>query len=107
MGEMGSMLGTEWVVSMGLVSMFPQFFELLMEYGTFRAVWKTSTSLLSATVFFIFQNKNIAEAMKAGMLTGASTYISTGRPIANQHQTWKDMYVFYWTASTAATYRCH
>jgi len=55
-----------------------------------------ATSLVSGTVFFIFQNKNIAEAMKAGILSGTAKYISTGRPMANQHQTWKDIYIFYW-----------
>lgn len=51
---------------------------------------------LSSTVFFIFQNKNIASALVEGMKTGIARYLATGRPAANQHQSWKDMYINYW-----------
>merc|ERR1711920_533660 len=31
-----------------------------------------------------------------GTMTGLAKYLATGRPPANQHQTWKDMYILYW-----------
>lgn len=33
--------------------------------------------------------------MRNGALTGIAKYLSTGRPIANQHQTWRDAFVTY------------
>merc|ERR1711920_1004164 len=31
-----------------------------------------------------------------GTMTGLAKYLATGRTPANQHQTWKDMYILYW-----------
>merc|ERR1712060_517766 len=39
---------------------------------------------------------NMASSMKEGAMTGLAKYFFTGRPIANQHQTWRDIYTSYW-----------
>jgi len=52
--------------------------------------------LFPATFFYIFQNKTISSSMKEGAATGIARYLSTGRPLANQHQTWRDCYCAYW-----------
>lgn len=96
LSKLGSLLSSEWIVSMGIVAMVPQFMELLLEFGPQRAVRDLVCGIVSSTFFFIFQNKNIASAMREGMITGVAKYFFTGRPIANQHQTWKDNYKTYW-----------
>jgi len=111
--KVGSVLGTEWILSMGVVSMFPQFFELLLEFGPARAIRDIVCGLVSSTLFFIFQNKNIAYAMRVGATTGVAKYFFTGRPIANQHQSWKDIYTTYWKShyhpafNLAMLYSCY
>ena len=52
-------------------------------------------SIVSATFFFIFQNKNIASAMKEGAMTGIARYLHWP-PACDQHQTWKVIYIAYW-----------
>eukprot|EP00434_Breviolum_minutum_P022453 symbB.v1.2.019819.t1/scaffold1579.1/size168583/2 len=34
--------------------------------------------------------------MRDGAASGVARYLYTGRPLANQHQTWKDSYISYW-----------
>jgi len=79
-----------------LVTLIPQLAEKVLEHGAVHAVKDVFGSLISNTFFYIFQNKSIASSMKEGATTGIARYLSTGRPMANQHQTWKDCYVAYW-----------
>eukprot|EP00411_Alexandrium_monilatum_P072463 CAMPEP_0175565768 /NCGR_PEP_ID=MMETSP0096-20121207/39613_1 /TAXON_ID=311494 /ORGANISM="Alexandrium monilatum, Strain CCMP3105" /LENGTH=561 /DNA_ID=CAMNT_0016869063 /DNA_START=81 /DNA_END=1763 /DNA_ORIENTATION=+ len=67
--QLNSALGTEWMLSMGLISMVPQFVEMIIEFGAPAAVGKIITV---ATFFFIFQNKNVAAAMKQGIVSGSA-----------------------------------
>jgi len=94
--ELGSTFQTEWVMSMGMFSLFPQLLEMVLEFGAMRAFREVLGMLPAATFFFIFQNKNIASALRNGIATGIAKYFFTGRPMANQHQTWRDIYVTYW-----------
>jgi len=96
LAALGSRFSTEWIISMGLVTLVPQLCEMVLEHGAVHAVREVLGGIGSATFFFIFQNKNIASAMKEGAMTGIARYFFTGRPQANQHQTWKDIYVTYW-----------
>mmetsp|Transcript_57963 Transcript_57963/g.180146 ORF Transcript_57963/g.180146 Transcript_57963/m.180146 type:complete len:1155 (+) Transcript_57963:268-3732(+) len=96
LSALGSTFSTEWVVSMGIVSLFPQLFEMVLEFGSLHAMREVLRGFVASTFFFIFQNKNIASAMRTGAATGIAKYFFTGRPMANQHQTWKDCYVTYW-----------
>jgi len=96
LAALGSTFSTEWIVSMGLVSLVPQLCEMVLEYGAVYALREVFGALFGATFFFIFQNKNIAQAMKEGAMTGMAKYFFTGRPPANQHQTWRDIYNTYW-----------
>jgi len=96
LSALGSTFSTEWIVSMGLVSLFPQLAEMILEFGAVPAVKEVLGGIVSSSFFFIFQNKNIASAIKEGCVSGIAKYIFTGRPMANQHQTWKDIYTSYW-----------
>ena len=40
---------------------------------------------------FTFMNKSIAEAVGSTMQTGLANYISTGRPMANDHYGWRTL----------------
>lgn len=93
---LGSSFSTEWLLSMGIISLLPTLFEMILEYGAMHAVREVAGVLPASTAFFIFQNKNIAAAMRSGTVTGMARYFFTGRPMANQHQTWKDLYITYW-----------
>jgi len=93
--RLGSAFSTEWIVSMGIVSLIPQLFEMVLEYGAIHAIKDAVGGFFAATWFFVFQNKNIAAAMQNGALTGVAKYLFTGRPMANQHQTWRDAFVSY------------
>jgi len=77
------------------VSIIPQLFEMVLEFGAISAIKDVVGGFIGATWFFIFQNKSIASAMRNGAATGIARYLATGRPMANQHQTWKDAYVSY------------
>lgn len=96
LSALGSTFATEWLVSMGLVTLIPQLCEMVLEHGAMHAIKHVFGGLFAATFFFIFQNKNIAESMKDGAMTGVARYFFTGRPAANQHQTWRDIYATYW-----------
>jgi len=94
--NLGTALGTEWLFSMGLVSIIPQLLETTLEYGFVRGLNDTVLNIPAAAFFFVFQNKNIASSLRNGSVTGIAKYFFTGRPIANQHQTWRDIYNTYW-----------
>merc|ERR1719277_63438 len=81
---------------MGFVSLLPQLCEKILEVGAMGAVQEVIRGFIPSTIFFIFQNKNVASAVTEGTMTGVARYLATGRPPANQHQTWKDMYITYW-----------
>lgn len=51
------------------------------------------------------RTKNIAAAVREGAATGVARYLATGRPLANQHQTWKDSYCAYWKSHYAPAIR--
>jgi len=93
--ELGSTFSTEWIMSMGIFSLVPQLLEMVLEFGATKALREVLGMLPAATFFFIFQNKNIASSLRNGVATGIAKYFFTGRPMANQHQTWRDIYVTY------------
>jgi len=95
LSALGSTFSTEWVMSMGIFSLFPQLLEMILEFGALKAFREVLGMIPAATFFFIFQNKNISSAMRNGAATGIAKYFFTGRPMANQHQTWRDIYVTY------------
>jgi len=95
LGRLGA-LSNEWIITVGVVSMIPQLVESILEYDPLTSLGYMLRGFISSTLFWIFQNKNVAFAMRSGSITGVSKYFATGRPIANQHQTWKDNYCFYW-----------
>ncbi|CAJ1407050.1 unnamed protein product [Effrenium voratum] len=96
LSALGSSFSSEWLLSLGIMSLFPQLFEMILEFGAVRACKEVFGGLIASTMFFIFQNKNISAAMRDGAASGVARYFFTGRPLANQHQTWKDSYISYW-----------
>eukprot|EP00927_Polykrikos_kofoidii_P042280 TRINITY_DN36151_c0_g2_i1.p1 TRINITY_DN36151_c0_g2~~TRINITY_DN36151_c0_g2_i1.p1 ORF type:complete len:1313 (+),score=150.57 TRINITY_DN36151_c0_g2_i1:470-3940(+) len=78
-----------------VVMILPMLIEVMLEKGFVRGIMEIFGNLPSTLLFFVFQNKNIASAVKHGVLVGKAAYLYTGRPMANQHQTWRDLYVMY------------
>lgn len=95
LSALGSSFNGEWLLSLGIMSLVPQFCEMILEFGANRACREVFGGLPASTMFFIFQNKSIAAAMRAGAISGLARYAGTGRPLANLHQTWKDNYCNY------------
>eukprot|EP00931_Biecheleriopsis_adriatica_P048772 TRINITY_DN28182_c0_g1_i1.p1 TRINITY_DN28182_c0_g1~~TRINITY_DN28182_c0_g1_i1.p1 ORF type:complete len:2018 (+),score=352.66 TRINITY_DN28182_c0_g1_i1:636-6056(+) len=94
-GKLGSLLAAEWVVSFGTLAMFPRLMELILEYGVMEGVTRFLPSIPGAVTMFTFMNKSIAAAISSTMQTGLATYISTGRPTANNHYSWRECYFLY------------
>jgi hypothetical protein len=92
---LGSTLSLEWIVSLGILCGIPQLCELILEYGAGTAICKILPQILNSTIFFMFQNKTIATAVKQGAYSGDAKYLYTGRPLANIHYTWRDNYLCY------------
>jgi len=82
---------------MGLYNTVLQFVEHTLEYGPWTTLLRCVPMVPHQMIFFIFQNKTIASAVKGGMVTGVAKYNFTGRPHANKHQSWKENYVLYYT----------
>jgi hypothetical protein len=93
--NLGSTLSLEWIVSLGILCGIPQLCELILEYGAGTAICKILPQILNSTIFFMFQNKTIATAVKQGAYSGDAKYLYTGRPLANIHYTWRDNYLCY------------
>jgi hypothetical protein len=51
--------------------------------------------MLPTTIFFVFQNKVVAQSFTDAVLTGFSTYQGTGRPNANKPSSWLQIYRTY------------
>eukprot|EP00930_Biecheleria_cincta_P038802 TRINITY_DN26670_c0_g1_i1.p1 TRINITY_DN26670_c0_g1~~TRINITY_DN26670_c0_g1_i1.p1 ORF type:complete len:2544 (-),score=362.33 TRINITY_DN26670_c0_g1_i1:96-7727(-) len=94
-GKLDSLLAAEWVVSFGSLAMFPRLMELILEYGLMEGLTRFVPSIPGAVAMFSFLNKSMAGAMYSTMRTGIATYISTGRPTANNHYSWKECYFLY------------
>lgn len=93
--NLGSTLSMEWCLALGILSGFPQLFELILEHGACAAVVKLVPQIVDTTIFFMFQNKTLASAVRSGSVTGKARYLFTGRPLANHHHTWRDNYLTY------------
>ncbi|CAK9081566.1 3-beta-glucan synthase) (Protein GLUCAN SYNTHASE-LIKE 12) [Durusdinium trenchii] len=94
-GKLDSLLAAEWVISFGTLAMFPRLMELTLEYGIMEGFIRFLPSIPGAVLVFTFMNKSIAEAVGSTMQTGIASYVSTGRPPANDHYGWRDCYFFY------------
>ena len=90
-----SPLATEWLLPVGAVTILPQFFELCLEYGPIEGAARLLPRMLPTTIFFVFQNKVVAQSFTNAVLTGFSTYRGTGRPNANKPSTWLQIYRTY------------
>ena len=70
LGSLDSSLGAEWIFSWGLLSVMPLVAELMLEYGWATGLIMVLRSFLQMSLFYVFQNKLIAESVKTGMRTG-------------------------------------
>jgi len=93
--QLDAMLASEWIVSLGTVTMLPRLAELMLEYGAWGGAAKFVPSIPGNMMLFTFINKSIASGLKETMLTGEAAYIATGRPNANTHYSWRECY-FLW-----------
>jgi hypothetical protein len=94
--QLNNALQCEWILGLGTITLVPLWIELMLEKGVFVGFKEFLSTLIASTVFFIFQNKNVASAVKIGIVRGKAAYFPTGRPLANRHQSWRDMYLIYW-----------
>ena len=92
---MGATLSSEWLVATGILCIIPQFFELILEHGAGTALIRLLPEIINSSLFFMFQNKTVSQAVKQGTITGKAKYFFTGRPLANQHFSWRDSYLMY------------
>lgn len=90
-----SPLATEWLLPVGAVTILPQFFELSLEYGPIEGSARLLPRMLITTIFFVFQNKVVAQSFADAVLTGFSAYKGTGRPNANKPSSWLQTYRTY------------
>lgn len=90
-----SPLAVEWLLPVGAVTILPQLFELSLEYGPIEGAGRLLPRMLVTTIFFVFQNKVVAQSFTDAVLTGFSTYKGTGRPNANKPSTWLQAYRTY------------
>eukprot|EP00928_Gymnodinium_smaydae_P011914 TRINITY_DN14356_c0_g1_i3.p1 TRINITY_DN14356_c0_g1~~TRINITY_DN14356_c0_g1_i3.p1 ORF type:complete len:2685 (-),score=593.20 TRINITY_DN14356_c0_g1_i3:98-8152(-) len=94
-GQLGSMLAVEWVVSFGIFAMFPRLMELTLEYGMMEGLVRFVPSIPASFLLFAFMNKTSASAVDRSIQSGVAKYISTGRPNANSHYSWRECYLLY------------
>jgi len=93
--NLGTALSSEWIVALGILCIVPQFFELILEHGAGTALIRLLPEIINSSLFFMFQNKTVSSAVKQGSVTGKAKYFFTGRPLANQHFSWRDSYLMY------------
>jgi hypothetical protein len=97
-GKLGELISAEWLFGFGLVWYLPGLFEAALEYGGlaegFRRMltgydttqkFRLSTPFywLLTAIFFNFQNKTKAGAVRQSINSGVASYIATGRPNAD------------------------
>jgi hypothetical protein len=93
---LNSALAIEWILALGTIALVPLWIELMLEKGVYVGLKEFFSTLIASIVFFIFQNKTVASAVKIGLVRGKVADFPTGRPMANRHQSWRDMYLIYW-----------
>ena len=59
------------------MTILPQFFELSLEYGPIEGAGRLLPRMLITTIFFVFQNKVVAQSFTDAVLTGFSAYKGT------------------------------
>jgi hypothetical protein len=94
-GQLGSNLAAEWILSFAVLSMLPRFMEMVLEYGVLEGIVRWFPSVPTSMVLFIFMNKSVASAVSSSMSLGDARYLATGRPNANTHYSWKECYLLY------------
>lgn len=90
-----SVLGAEWLIGLGLVTSLGYLTEMMLEYGWGDGLLKVMRSLPATALFYLFQNKGMANAMIESVRTGNASYFDSGRPNAFDHYTLRTMYHFY------------
>jgi hypothetical protein len=110
LGKLGDLISAEWLFGFGLVWYLPGLFEAALEYGGFaegiRRVllgfdttqkFRLSTPFywFLTAVFFNFQNKTKAGAIRQSINSGVAQYIATGRPNADARLHLLDTFLQY------------
>ncbi|CAE8585117.1 unnamed protein product [Polarella glacialis] len=110
LGSLGTTMSVEWILGPGFFMYLPPLFEGLLEYGGLseglRRImfgFDSTASIFPGGIlywvmtlmFFTFQNKTKASAVRQALRTGISTYRATGRPNANTRLTLIDTFLQY------------
>lgn len=93
--SVGSSLGLEWLVGLGLVTSLGYMTEMMLEHGWGAGLVQVLKSLPITSLFYLFQNKCMAHAIVDSVRTGDAQYFDSGRPNAFDHYTIRTMYDFY------------
>eukprot|EP00931_Biecheleriopsis_adriatica_P082852 TRINITY_DN5633_c0_g1_i2.p1 TRINITY_DN5633_c0_g1~~TRINITY_DN5633_c0_g1_i2.p1 ORF type:complete len:2844 (+),score=463.56 TRINITY_DN5633_c0_g1_i2:55-8586(+) len=95
LGELGSVLAVEWLVSPGLSALLPGFLTFGVEYGFKRLLFDYCPSALSSSLAFTFINKSVSVAMRTTVSENTAEYVNTGRPHANKGYTLKEAFLMF------------
>eukprot|EP00931_Biecheleriopsis_adriatica_P082853 TRINITY_DN5633_c0_g1_i3.p1 TRINITY_DN5633_c0_g1~~TRINITY_DN5633_c0_g1_i3.p1 ORF type:complete len:2802 (+),score=428.80 TRINITY_DN5633_c0_g1_i3:55-8460(+) len=98
LGELGSVLAVEWVVSPGLSALLPGLMTFGIEYGISRLLFDYCPSVLSSSMAFTFINKSVSVAMRQTVSDNIAEYVNTGRPHANKSYSLKEAFLAFRTS---------
>jgi len=91
----GSSLGIEWLLGLGVVSSFGYVIELMLEFGWGGGLVAAFRVLPASSLFYLHQNKCMATSVLDSVRTGKAAYVETGRPNAFDHYGTRLMYQSY------------
>ena len=110
LGALGSTVSSEWVWGPAIFMYLPPLLEGFLEYGSFAESLKRIVCgfdpmaevfpagmfyWLLTLIFFTFQNKTKAAAVRNALVAGTASYKATGRPNANTRLTLLDSFLQY------------
>eukprot|EP00463_Aulacantha_scolymantha_P000558 TRINITY_DN1340_c0_g1_i1.p1 TRINITY_DN1340_c0_g1~~TRINITY_DN1340_c0_g1_i1.p1 ORF type:complete len:202 (+),score=11.21 TRINITY_DN1340_c0_g1_i1:348-953(+) len=91
----GSSLGVEWLLGLGVVGSFGYIIELMLEFGWGAGLITAFKVIPFSSVFYLHQNKCQATSVLDSVRTGKAAYVETGRPNAFDHYGTRLMYQSY------------
>jgi len=93
--QVGSNLGHESIISLGIIASFGYIIEMMLEYGWGAGLVQSLRIMPFSMIFYLHQNKCMASAVVESFRTGKAAYVTTGRPNAFDHYSLIVMYLSY------------
>lgn len=84
-------LASQWIASIGIISMFPRLMELVLECGPLEGLFEFLPTIPGCLTMFTFVNKSIASSVHDAMVTGQAPEAPPSSP-ANKHYSWCSSY---------------